>query len=64
MAKPLVDELNNLELNGVVTYDAFLCQDVLLIAPLVAILADYPRNSELINSGPSAKKYCRICMVF
>ena len=38
MAKPLVDDLNDLELNRLVTYDAFLGQDVLLIAPLLAIL--------------------------
>ena len=64
MAKPLVDDLNDLELNGVVTYDAFLGQDVLLVAPVMAILADNPRHSEVMNhSGPSAKKYCRMCMV-
>ena len=64
MAKPLVYDLNDLELNGVVTYYAFLGQDVLLVAPLVAILVDNPRHSEVMNhSGPSAKKYCRMCMV-
>ena len=49
MAKPLVDDLNDFELDGVVMYDAFLCQNVLLIAPLMAILADNPRHSELMN---------------
>ena len=53
-----VDDLNDLELNGVITYDACLCQDVMLIAPLMAILADNPGHSELMNHlGHSAEKY-------
>ena len=35
-----------------------------LISPVLAILADNPRHSELLNhSGRSANKYCRMCMV-
>ena len=50
MAKPLVDDLNDLELIGLVMYDAFLGLDVLLIAPLMTILVDNPRHSELMIS--------------
>ena len=64
MAKPLVEDLNDLEMSGVVTYDAFLGKDVLLVAPLLAILSDNPRHSEIMNHlGLSSKKYCRMCMV-
>ncbi len=55
MAAHLVDDLLKLENGGVVTYDAYLQQEV---------LADNPRASELCNhQGSSARLYCRICKV-
>lgn len=64
MARPLVKDLADLESNGIGVYDAHLEREVLLIAPVICILADNPRHSELMNHlGSSAKKYCRICMV-
>ena len=37
---------------------------VLVIAPLMCIICDNPRASELLNHlGSSALKYCRVCMV-
>lgn len=63
MAVPLVEELIKLE-NGVIVYDALLQRDIILMAPLLAILSDNPRHSELLNhSGGSAKIFCRMCMV-
>ena len=63
MAVPVVEELIELE-NGVVMYDALLQREVLVIAPVLAVLSDNPRHSELLNrSGESAKKFCRMCMV-
>lgn len=39
-------------------------QVVLVVAPLMCILADNSRASELLNHlGASARKYCRMCMV-
>ena len=58
MAGPVVEDLTQLE-RGVTTYDAYLH-----ISPVLAILADNPRHSELLNhSVGSADKYCRMCMV-
>lgn len=63
MAAPIVQELLELE-KGVRMFDAHLSKDVLVIAPVLALLADNPRHAELINhSGASANKYCRMCMV-
>ena len=63
MAEAIVEELAALE-KGIEVYDAFLKQIVIVLAPLLCILADNPRASELLNHlGGSAKKYCRMCMV-
>ena len=59
----MIDELEKLE-KGVVMYDAYLQKKVLVIAPLLCILADNVRASELVNHmGSAANKYCRICQV-
>ena len=42
MAKPIVDDLISLE-EGMVMYDAFLKEDVLVVAPVMCLLADNPR---------------------
>ena len=63
MADPVVHDLLKLE-EGVVAYDGWMQKEVLLVAPVLAILADNSRHSELLNhSGGSAKKPCRMCMV-
>lgn len=63
MASPVVADLNALA-EGIDAYDACLQKEVLLIAPTLAVLADNPRHSELLNHlGGNAKKYCRMCMV-
>ena len=63
MAMPMVDELLKLE-SGVVLYDAMLQQEVVVLAPVLAVLSDNPRHSELLNHrGGRARKFCRMCMV-
>ena len=49
MAKPLVQELNILE-KGVIMYDSFLQDDILVVAPVLCIICDNPRASEIINN--------------
>ena len=51
------------EKNGIEVYDAFLNEEVIAVAPLMCILADNPRASELLNLGSTARRYCRMCMV-
>ncbi len=64
MAEPLVTEQLELEQNGIEAYDAMLKLNVLVVAPVICILADNPRASELLNHlGPSSRKNCRMCMV-
>ena len=64
MTPPLVEDFLMLESHGVIAYDAFLDEEVLVIAPIMCIICDNPRAAELMNhSGPSAKRFCRMCMV-
>ena len=64
MADPIVDELLKLETEGLVTYDARLGQEVLVIAPVLCAICDNPRASEITNhTGSSSKKYYRMCQV-
>ena len=64
MLPPIVDELKILETEGIVAYDAYLKQEVFLVAPVLCILADNPRSSEVMNHlGPSSRMFCRMCMV-
>ena len=64
MAVPIAEQLGDLELNGIEAFDAVLNQNVLVVAPLMCILADNPRASELLNHlGSTARKFCRMCMV-
>lgn len=64
MAESLVLELLSLAEDGLQAYDAFLKQQVTVLCPLMCVLADNPRASELLNHlGGSARRYCRMCMV-
>ena len=64
MTQPLVEDLQKLEANGIVAYDAFLKEPVLLIAPVICMIGDNPRQSEIMNhAGTNAKMFCRMCMV-
>lgn len=64
MAKPLVDDLLELERRGLAMYDAYLEEEVIVIAPVICVLADNPRASDITSHiGRSGTKYCRICEV-
>ena len=64
MSNKVAEELCELERDGILVYDALLKETVLVVSPLMCILADNPRASELLNHlGGSARKYCRMCMV-
>ncbi len=59
----LVEDLKKLE-SGILMYDAFLNMEVMVVAPIMAVLADNARASELVNHlGSRAKKFCRKCLV-
>lgn len=63
LAEPIVKDLIKLE-RGVVMYDAYFQKKVVVVAPVLCIMADNPRSSELLNhGGSSARKFCRICQV-
>ena len=64
MCKPLADDLKELEEQGIEAYDAALQEKVLVVAPVICFICDNPRHSEIMNHlGPTATKYCRMCMV-
>ena len=64
MAKPIYNELCQLEKQGVCVYDAALERQVLVFAPVLFAICDNPRASELLNHrGSAARRFCRICMV-
>lgn len=63
MSEALVEELLQLE-RGVILYDSYLNRNIFVIAPVICILADNARASELTNHlGATANKFCRKCMV-
>ena len=62
MVKPLVQELNLLE-KGVIMYDSFLQDGILVVAPVLCIICDNPRSEIANNLGPGSRLFCRMCMV-
>ena len=64
MTPPIVDELKLLETDGIVAFDAFLQVKVLVVAPIMCVICDNPRASEVTNTlGLSSRMFYRICMV-
>ena len=64
MTEPIAQQLTQLEIEGVVVYDAYYEENVLVIAPLLCVICDNPRASQLLNHlGGAANKYCRFCTV-
>ena len=63
LLRPIVDELKTLE-NGVFLYDSHWKQDVFVIAPIFAVICDYPRASKISSHMTgNPKKFCRLCLV-
>ena len=64
MCDAIAPELMQLEKEGIEAYDAYHGQLVIILSPLMCIVADNPRASELLNHlGGAARRYCRICIV-
>lgn len=64
MAEPIAEELAVLEHEGAEMYDAYNQENVLVVAPLLLVICDNPRASELVNHlGSGANKYCHLCEV-
>lgn len=64
LSRPIAQELSTLETEGVVMFDALYQELVLVVAPLLCIVCDNPRASDLLNHlGSQATKHCRMCMV-
>ena len=64
MSEAIATELSKLENDGVEAFDAHLKEFVIVVSPLLCIVADNPRASEILNHlGGSARRYCRMCMV-
>lgn len=64
MAEPLAQDLLKLETEEIVTFDADLGRDVLVVVPVLCVLCDNPRASELLNhSGSAANNFCRMCNI-
>ena len=63
MAAGFIDDLLSLE-QGIVVYDSVMKQKVIVISPVLCILGDNVRASEVVNHlGSRANLPCRICMV-
>ena len=63
MLEPIVEDLMVLQ-HGVHMFDALLCCEVLVYAPVLACICDNPRASEIIGhlrGNPNA--FCRLCLV-
>lgn len=61
---PIVEDLYRLETEGIITYDAHLKEDVLVVAPVLCVLCDNVRASEITNHrGSTANRFCRMCLV-
>ena len=63
MAPPVAEEIRIME-EGFIVFDALLQTDVIVKAPVICVIADNPRASEILNHrGGSSRRYCRKCMV-
>ena len=61
MAPPIVEELKNLQYHGMETHDAHLQATLLVVAPVICVICDNPRASEVTNNlGPSSKRMCMV----
>ena len=57
----IVEELKILDKEGLMVYDAFSQKEVLVIAIVLCVICDNPREAEVTNTlGPGFRKFCRI----
>lgn len=64
MREAIASDLHKLEEEGIEVYDVSLSQKVLIFAPIICLICDNGRSTELLNlAGSSALKYCRMCLV-
>ncbi|KAL5509475.1 hypothetical protein EMCRGX_G004858 [Ephydatia muelleri] len=62
MAEPIARGLTTLENEGFEVFDAYSNENVLVVAPLLLVICDNPRASELLNHlGSAANMLCRFC---
>eukprot|EP00731_Ephydatia_muelleri_P034559 Em0065g20a len=62
MAEPIARELATLENEGFEVFDAYSNENVLVVAPLLLVICDNPRASELLNHlGSAANMFCSLC---
>ena len=61
MADPIVTELTKVEIERMNAYNAYLQQSVLVVAPVIWAICDYPRAAEMVNTlGGTALRFCRM----
>ena len=61
IAEPIARKLATLENEGVEVFDAYSNENALVMAPLLLIICDNPRASELLNHlGSFANMFCRV----
>ena len=61
MAEPIARELATLENEGAEVFDEYSNENVLVVAPLLLIICDNPRASELLNHlGSYANMFCHV----
>ena len=64
MSEAIANDLKHLENEGAEAYDVHLQQMVIIVSPLMCLVADNPRASEVLSHlGGAARKYCRMCTV-
>lgn len=56
MSQPIVDNLQSLESDGIVAFDALLGMEVFVIAPVICVLGDNPRHSEVMSHVGTIRK--------
>ena len=59
MAQPIMNDLLKLEEEGLVTCDAYLREEVLVVAPIICLICDNPRASN--HLGSTARLYTVGC---
>lgn len=63
MVPPVAEEIKSME-GGFIVFDALLQTEIVVKSPVICVIADNPRASEILNHrGGNSRRYCRKCMV-